>query len=119
MSYDCYLQDPITEETLHFDEAHQMVGGTYAAGGTTEAWLNVTFNYRPFYCANGLEDSLKTLRGMTAADSIPLLQGVADKLGDDVDDDYWKPTEGNAKRALLQLIAMAKLRPDGVWTIHS
>lgn len=34
---------------------------------------------------------------------------------DDVDTDYWKPTEGNAKRALLQLLAMAKIRPDGIW----
>ena len=36
-------------------------------------------------------------------------------LGDDVDDDYWKPTEGNAKRALYGLLAMAQMRPDGVW----
>lgn len=28
---------------------------------------------------------------------------------------YWDATEGNAKRALLQLVALAKLRPDGVW----
>lgn len=27
----------------------------------------------------------------------------------------WEPTEGNAKRALLQLLAMARMRPDGVW----
>lgn len=24
-------------------------------------------------------------------------------------------TKGNAKRALLQLLAMARMRPDGVW----
>lgn len=28
---------------------------------------------------------------------------------------YWEATEGNAKRALLQLLAMARMRPDGVW----
>nr|DAE13757.1 MAG TPA: hypothetical protein [Siphoviridae sp. ctQqU1] len=37
-------------------------------------------------------------------------------LGDDVDDsDYWRATEGNAKRALCGLLAFAKMRPDGVW----
>ena len=52
---------------------------------------------------------------MTGADSIPVLEKVAAVLGDDVADDYWEPTEGNAKKPLLQLIAMAKMRPDGVW----
>ena len=28
---------------------------------------------------------------------------------------YWKATEGNAKRPLIQLRAMAQMRPDGVW----
>ena len=30
-------------------------------------------------------------------------------------DDYWEATAANAIRPLHQLIAMAKLRPDGVW----
>ena len=30
-------------------------------------------------------------------------------------DDYWEATAANAIRPLYQLIAMAKLRPDGVW----
>lgn len=29
--------------------------------------------------------------------------------------DYWEATAGNAIRPLYQLIAMAELRPDGVW----
>lgn len=30
-------------------------------------------------------------------------------------DDYWEATAGNALRPLYQLLAMARLRPDGVW----
>ena len=30
-------------------------------------------------------------------------------------DDYWEATAANAIRPLYQLIAMAELRPDGVW----
>jgi hypothetical protein len=32
-----------------------------------------------------------------------------------VHEDYWEATEGNAKRALLQLMALSRMRPDGVW----
>lgn len=31
--------------------------------------------------------------------------------------DYWKATEGNAKRALCGLLMFAQLRPDGVWRV--
>ena len=30
-------------------------------------------------------------------------------------DDYWEPTAGNAIKPLRQLIALAEMRPDGVW----
>ena len=49
MSYDIYLKDPVTQEVIEFDEPHQMKGGMYAVGGTTEAWLNVTYNYAQYY----------------------------------------------------------------------
>lgn len=45
-----------------------------------------------------------------------MLEKAISALGDDVDDsDYWHATEGNAKRALYGLLALAKMRPDGVW----
>ena len=45
MSYDISLREPVSGEQVYFDEPHQMNGGTYALGGTTEAWLNITYNY--------------------------------------------------------------------------
>lgn len=42
-------------------------------------------------------------------------QYVLAQLSDEVSDNYWEATEGNAKRPLLQLAAMARMRPDGVW----
>ena len=62
-------------------------------------------------------DGLRTIEGMSGADSIPVLEKAIGKLADNVDKDYWKPTEGNAKRALHGLLALAKLRPDGVWEL--
>lgn len=115
MSYDIELLDPITKETLQLDNPHHMRGGTYAIGGTTYMQLNVTYNYSKHFVLIG-EEGIRSIYGKTGAESIPVLQRCIDALGDDIDEDYWEPTEGNAKRALLQLLSLAKMRPDGVWS---
>lgn len=117
MSYDISLKDPVTQETIELSNPHLMCGGTYVLGGTTELWLNVTYNYgRIFRRPEVLgEEGIRTIYGMTGAESIPVLQKAIANLGDDTDPDYWKPTDGNAKRPLCQLLAMAQMRPDGIW----
>ena len=116
MSYDIRLCDPITNKTIEFAQNHYLTGGTYAVGGTREAWLNITYNYSPhFYRLIDEDDGIRTIYGMTGAQSIKVLDSAVQKLRDDISSDYWKPTEGNAKAALLKLIAMAEMRPDGVW----
>ena len=115
MSYDIELVDPITKKVLELDSPHHMRGGTYAVGGTTEASLNVTYNYgKHFYRVLGT-GGIRSLYGMMAARSIPILEAAIANLGDDVSEDYWEPTEGNAKRSLVQLLALAHMRPEGVW----
>lgn len=132
MSYDIELIDPVTEEVLTVDELHQMRGGTYAVGGSNELRLNVTYNYARHFIrvfpavlptpANewgayeGHVIGIRTIYGLTGAESIPVLDRAIEMLGDGVHENYWEPTEGNAKRALTQLRAMATMRPDGVWT---
>lgn len=138
MSYDIRLCDPVSFDTLHTESPHEMRGGTYVVGGTTELWLNVTYNYSKAYAkafdgvtpgtrltgrsewvrTSGADDErsgIRTIYGMLGSESIPVLELAIARLGDDVDVDYWAPTEGNAKRALASLLAMAKLRPDGIW----
>ena len=115
MSYDISLHDPVTHEVMCADSPHDMRGGIYCAGGTDELWLNVTYNYAPHFKRVLGERGIRSIYGMTGAESIPVLEDAASKLADDASDDYWEPTEGNAKRALLQLAAMARLRPDGIW----
>jgi hypothetical protein len=115
MSYDIELLDPVSKKRIEFDRPHQMKGGTYACGGTRQAWLNVTYNYsKHFYKVLG-EKGIRSIYGITGAESIPILNEAINKLKDNVDGDYWKATEGNAKEALFQLVAMATMRPDGVW----
>lgn len=115
MSYDIVLLDPVSKETIQLEFSHHMRGGTYAVGGTTEAHLNITYNYGQHYRRVFGEKGIRTIYGMTGAESNPVLEAAAAQLADDVDDDYWKPTEGNAKRPLFQLIALARMRPDGIW----
>lgn len=116
MSYDISLVDPVTKETLEVEAPHHIRGGMYAVGGTTEAWLNITYNYAPhFYRVFG-ENGIRSIYGLTGAESIPVIKQAMEQLGDDVDPDYWKPTEGNAKRSLAGLLALAQMRPDGIWT---
>ena len=120
VSYDIKLTCPVTGATLELDEPHQMKGGTYAIDGNKDAALNITYNYAEHFYRVFLEiqfsrAGIRSIYGLTGAESIPVLQMAIAKLKDDVDQDYWKPTEGNAKKALTQLLALAKMRPDGVW----
>ncbi len=115
MSYDLYLSRSETGETIELAEKHQLRGGTYAVGGTTEAHLNVTWNYgRHFARVLGVS-GIRTIYGLAGAESIPVLEKAIGELGDDATDNYWDATEGNAARALRDLVALAKLAPEDVW----
>lgn len=117
MSYDIKLREPVSRKVIEFDAPHQIKGATYAIGGTTVAWLKITYNYGRHYRRDdvfGAED-IRTIYGMTGAESIPVLKKAIAALKDDVSPDYWEPTEGNAKKALYGLLAFAQMRPDGIW----
>jgi len=116
MSYDVYLCDPVSREVLHAESPHLIYGGTYVMGGTTKPWLNITYNYAKPYDAHHF--SIRDLDGKNALDMLPEVERVISELGDDVDADYWNPTEGNAKRALVQLRTLMKMRPDAVIEVH-
>lgn len=115
MSYDIELVDPLTKEVLTLDKPHSFKGGTYIEGGTNQYWLNITYNYaEQFYKVFG-EKGIRIIYGMSAAQSLPILEEAIIKLKNDISDDYWQSTEGNAKIALLQLYAFAQARLEGIW----
>ena len=117
MSWDISLTDRVTGEVLHSDSPHMMRGGTFMLGGTTELWLNITYNYSKIYRRDSVfgKDGIEIIFGKTGLESIPLLEKAINALGDDVSKNYWEATEVNAKRPLVQLLTMAKMRPDGIW----
>lgn len=118
MSYDIYLVDH-SGETIHFKHTHQCAGGTHVVGGTAKAWLNITYHYRPIFRSKFGEEGIRSIYGLSPSESIPILTKAIDQLGDDIDQDYWTATEGNAKQSLIQLrlLAQAAVKEgiDCVW----
>jgi len=112
LSYDIDLEYPggIAQVENHED------GGTYVLGGTTEASLNITYNYgRFFYMHLDEEKGLRWLYGKKASETIDRLQKAVEDLGTTRDSDYWKATPGNAGYALSRLLAWAHQHPDATW----
>ena len=114
MSYDIELVDHVTKDVIALDAPHGMKGGTYAVGGEPMARFNITYNYAPII-GRVIDGGLRGLYGKSGGEAIPLLESAIGKLKDDVDGDYWKPTEGNVKRALCAVLALSRMRPDGIW----
>lgn len=116
MSYDIYMKDPKTMETIEFNEPHQIKGGTYAVGGTTEAWLNITYNYSRFYYKTiDKRKGIRWLYGKTGKECLPILESAIEILGTTGTEDYWEATSGNAGHALIGLMEFCKMRPDGIF----
>ena len=92
---------------VELKERHAITGGTYVLGGTTEAWLNITYNYwRIFHRLFG-EDGISTIYGMNIKDARVILVKAVAQLGDaEPDADYWKACDGNAKKALIGLVEL-------------
>lgn len=114
MSYDVYLKDPTTGHVLPSPERFEE-GGTRAFGGTDECHLNVTYNYCDVF-----GDLVRDLDGLAARDTLWALEEFCwrwrkARLSDD--DDYWKPTPANARRAVERLRSFARTHPDGVWRV--
>jgi len=115
MSYDICIKDADSGDVAELPSPHFIAGGTYAAGGTTQAHLNITYNYATHFHKVLGDGGVRSIYGKRAGDTINTLLQAAAQLADDYTGDYWEGTEGNAKKSLLQLVALAQLVPDGIW----
>lgn len=80
MSYDIYAVTA-DKTPVQLAEPFHGKGGTYQVYGTTEAHLNVTYNYSEFFHRALDEDKgIRVLYGMQVLDSLPLIAGAIAKL---------------------------------------
>lgn len=108
MSYDIYLTEHASGETILLPIKHIMTGGTYQAdydeitktfssARVSEAWLNITYNYSRYYYEAaqgdgrfyGKEDNsdekcrnlgIRGIYGKTGLESIPMLKDLASRI---------------------------------------
>lgn len=92
MSYDIYLKDPVTGKTAAVP-GHLMHGGTYQADYhpesdtftptlSTEASLNITYNYGHCYYEIYEEDGIWAIYGVSGFDSILMLEKMITLLNE-------------------------------------
>ena len=109
MSYDIRIKR-YDGTAVQLRERHNCTGGTYALGGTCEAWLNVTYNYSAIFHRLLGEKGIRTIYGMNIKTARPVLESAIVKLGNvKPDADYWKACDGNAKKALQDLVTLTDL----------
>ena len=93
-------------------------GGTHVFGGTTDAELNVTYNYSGHYFRElHDEKGLRWLNGKKAVDCTRKLEKTVEALGVERDSDYWADTPGNAGYALSILLDWARQHPEAVFEV--
>lgn len=108
MSYDIQFTDPKTDEVALLDTPHNIAGGTYAVGGTREAWVNVTYNYSPIFGKVLGELGIKVIQGKTGKEIRMLLITAIDRLDkNDKSTNYWDACENNAREALKGVLYLA------------
>lgn len=106
---------------LYYDDGPAAVdnheeGGTYALGGTTDAVLNITYNYAKFYYNHlDKEQGIRWLYGKSGQETIDRLEQATELLGTVRNNDYWGATPGNAGYALSILLIWAKQHPGAIW----
>ena len=63
-------------------EKHDIAGGTYAVGGTRDAWLYVTYNYAGIFTRVMGDGGVNQLDGGCVKDSLPVIEKAIAALND-------------------------------------
>lgn len=83
----------------------------------SDAYLYITYNYYPIFKELGI-GSLNHLSGQSIMSTLPtLIEKYTEIPSEQPNRDYWKPTAGNVKRALGQLIDLGAQYPYGYWYV--
>lgn len=119
MSYNIEIIHPKTGETLESARALTLRGGIQPFGGSKELFLTITFNYREHLVkAFQSHKGVSCLNNKAVVSTIDTITNAIERLDTDYYmEDYWKPTEGNARLALINLLILAFEGLEGYWRI--
>ena len=117
MSYDIRITK--NGETVHALSKHEITGGTYTLGGTSELYLNMTFNYADILVEVLCEEGIDFLHGKRVGETLNKLFEARNKLQYDNPENYWECTPGNVRKALDNLLKLAILCEDNeaIWEV--
>lgn len=108
MSYSISIVDKKTNKTVLVN--HDIKGSTYAIGGSNLAEMDITYNYSKYYYDKFGTYGIRSLYGKPLDEAIKILKKVITSFGDVLpSEDYWKPTKGNAKFALIDLLNLCEI----------
>lgn len=109
MSYDMWFENEKGEE-IQLSKPQNLRGGTYAVGGTRSASFNITYNYSKYYYDKiDSEYGIRFLYDKKPAEIVAILNDAIKSMSGEPSDNYWENSEGNAKLALLNLLALSAL----------
>lgn len=109
---------PCTEPCYHSVVVKRFAeGGKQIINGSTEAELNVTYNYSEILervLGHTFSDALDNKK---AGDVVELLGHAMMILDTDVSTDYWQATEGNVRVVISRLLMWAEQCPDAIFRV--
>lgn len=115
MSYDIMITDA-NGKTRELAKPHQIKGMTHVHGENFLLEYNTTYNFAPTFQRLFGPEGIRFLYYKSMADTIPLLDAAIGKLGDARGDGPWECADGNVKKALKDLRALAGLAdPSDLW----
>lgn len=88
-------------------------------GGTSDAEMDITFNYNEYFHEALHPEGLMFLDKKTGKQAIPYLKNAIFMLGTQRHYDYWAATPGNAGHALAVLLTWAEQYPAATFIIRN
>lgn len=118
MGYDIKLLDK-NKQIVKSERALYNLGGYFTKDGIYDMECGITYNYSSILkkVFPGTE-GIRYLNNKIAESTYSVLDNAIKQLKDDYSDDYFEPTEGNVKQALLSLYQMALRNPNAIWQIQ-
>lgn len=99
---------------------HYIRGNTFAINGTTSPFMTITYNYSPIL-KKVINEGITSFHKKRVIETIDIMNKAISKLSDDNEINIWNPTEGNVKKALINLRELAlliiKSDANAIWEV--